>query len=361
MHGKIQIGPPIHEATHDILPPLPDVGGAGSGTVTSIDAVAPITVTPAPIIGTGTITHDDSGVTAATYGDAGNVPQLTVSVKGHVTAATTVPIGAVAAVGAYLTIIGEIEAAQDSADEALGMVGATIPQTIVTGGVVWATMVGGGGGGSTGFAAGTPGWGGGSGESCEGFMIRLTPGSSIAYSIGAGGGTDTDGGDTTFGPLTAKGGKKGVTGSSGPSGAGGGAGGGGGLVAAGTTQGNIGIGESATYFGGSSGGARGSGTGGNGGPGGGSGGYAQGGPGGTAGGGNGGGGGGAASIYGAGGAGGSAGAAGSSASATSYGAGGGGGSGTAAGGSGAGGYLFIAWLGGSLEVTSGSGTWTVPI
>jgi hypothetical protein len=54
--------------------------------------------TTSPLAGGGdlsqdrTITHNNSGVTANTYGDATHVPQITVDVKGHVTGVTNVVI-----------------------------------------------------------------------------------------------------------------------------------------------------------------------------------------------------------------------------------------------------------------------------
>lgn len=234
--------------------------------------------------------------------------------------------------------------------------------TVSFGGSVWITMVAGGGGGATSASAASPGPGGGAGESVESFQLKVTPGAGYSYSVGAGGATDTDGGNTTFGPLTVLGGKKGAT--SGSSGAGGGVSGGAGVgFGSPGATGINGLPESASFFGGGSGGGRANGTGANGGPGAGSGGALTGGAGGVAGGTQGGGGGGAATTYGAGGVGGAGGAVGGNATATNYGAGAGGAGGKAggaAGGTAAGGYLLITWLGGSAEYTSGSGTWTAP-
>ena len=297
---------------------IPVVGGS----VTSITATNPIVVTPDPITSTGTVSHNTSGVTPGTYGDSTHVGQFTVDAKGHITAATNVATPSFTA-AAWVTV----------------------------------TMVAGGGGGATATAAGTPGPGGGGGETCQGFQLKTTPGGNVAYVIGAGGTTDTDGGDTTFGGFAVRGGKKGVSG--GNSGAGGGANGAAGVAAA--AAGLVGTAESAGWFGGSSGGGRGSGTAGNGATGGGSGGQPIGGAGGVAGGGNGGGGGGAATPYGPGGNGGNGGAVGGTATSTNYGAGGGGGGGpNNAGGSGIGGYLLITYLTNSTEFTSGSGNFAVP-
>ena len=302
-------------------------GGGGSGTVEEITATLPIVVTPDPITVTGDISHASSGVTPGTYGDATNIAQFTVDATGHVTGVLEVPIAG----------------------------------TLVFGGWVDVTMIAGGAGGASSTSAALPGGGGGSGESVEGLQIFITPGGSYSYAIGAGGGTDTNGGDTTFAVVATRGG---VTGTTTTGGVGGGARGGvGGTSANPGNTGGFGNPETATFFGGSAGGGAGSGTGFNGGPGGGGGGYLVGGLGGVAGGSQGGGGGGAATIYGVGGAGGAGGSAGSSAAAGKYGAGGGGGGGHAsgrAGGSGQGGYLLLTWVGGSIEFTTGSGTWIAP-
>lgn len=79
---------------------------------------------------------------------------------------------------------------------------------------VWLTMIGGGGGGGgcvTFLAHG--GGGGGSGEYCIAMPVPVSSGASVAVTIGANGvgGTDrgTNGGDTYFGNIVAKGGKGG--------------------------------------------------------------------------------------------------------------------------------------------------------
>lgn len=68
----------------------------GSGTVTSVAATgsADITVGGSPITTSGTLTFSlaNTTVTPATYGDATNVPQLTVDAKGRITGVTNVPI-----------------------------------------------------------------------------------------------------------------------------------------------------------------------------------------------------------------------------------------------------------------------------
>src|SRR4030095_714939 len=63
-------------------------GGGAAGTVTSITATTPIVVAPNPIAASGTVSHANSGVSAATYGDAANYPVLTVDAKGNVTSAS---------------------------------------------------------------------------------------------------------------------------------------------------------------------------------------------------------------------------------------------------------------------------------
>lgn len=62
---------------------------AGGGTVTSITATAPIAVTPSPITGAGDVSHNNSGVTAATYGDGTHWPIIVVDAKGHITLASS--------------------------------------------------------------------------------------------------------------------------------------------------------------------------------------------------------------------------------------------------------------------------------
>lgn len=65
------------------------MGTGGAGPILSVTGVAPINVTggPNPIV-----SHDNSGAVAGTYGNATSVPQVTVDVKGHVTAAASTPI-----------------------------------------------------------------------------------------------------------------------------------------------------------------------------------------------------------------------------------------------------------------------------
>lgn len=73
--------------------------------------------TIAPILGGGnlstdlTISHDVSGVTPGTYGDATNSPQITVDDEGHVTNVTNVPISGGGGGGGGRTLITTFTAA----------------------------------------------------------------------------------------------------------------------------------------------------------------------------------------------------------------------------------------------------------
>jgi len=75
-----------------------DLAQEASDTANAAVPQTRIIDTTAPLSGGGdltadrTLTHDDSGVTADTYGDASNVPQITVDAKGHITAVTEVAI-----------------------------------------------------------------------------------------------------------------------------------------------------------------------------------------------------------------------------------------------------------------------------
>lgn len=60
-----------------------------SAPVQSVAGTTPISVTAGA---NPTVSHDASGVVAATYGDGANSARLTVDAKGHITAATTTPI-----------------------------------------------------------------------------------------------------------------------------------------------------------------------------------------------------------------------------------------------------------------------------
>lgn len=98
------------------VPPCADTGGnhlnwitgtgfscgtSSSGAAVSITATAPITVTPDPITGTGDISHDASGVVAASYTRA----NITVNATGHVTSAADGGTGVSVTAGTPDTVI----------------------------------------------------------------------------------------------------------------------------------------------------------------------------------------------------------------------------------------------------------------
>ena len=76
----------------------PHADNTGTGTVTSIATGAGLT--GGPITTTGTIALSNTGVTAASYGNATTVPQLTVDAQGRITAASGVAIAGVVPGGA---------------------------------------------------------------------------------------------------------------------------------------------------------------------------------------------------------------------------------------------------------------------
>lgn len=90
------------------------MGTGGAGPILSVTGVAPIDVTagPNPIV-----SHDPSGVGAGTYGDASNSARLTVDVKGHVTAATQVPISITAPIGSFILGTGPIQTISANTDQ----------------------------------------------------------------------------------------------------------------------------------------------------------------------------------------------------------------------------------------------------
>jgi len=73
-------------------------GGSGSGTVTQVNTGTGLT--GGPITTTGTISLANTAVTAATYGNATTVSQITVDAQGRLTAASNVAISGVAPGGA---------------------------------------------------------------------------------------------------------------------------------------------------------------------------------------------------------------------------------------------------------------------
>lgn len=86
-------------------------GGAG---IASITGVAPISITAGanPIV-----SHNASGVVAGTYGDASNSARLTVDAKGHVSAATQVPISITAPIGTFVLGTGPIQTISANTDQ----------------------------------------------------------------------------------------------------------------------------------------------------------------------------------------------------------------------------------------------------
>lgn len=65
-------------------------GGGGNGTVTNVATGTGLT--GGPITTTGTISLANTAVTAGTYGDANNVPQIIVDAQGRITSAGNVAI-----------------------------------------------------------------------------------------------------------------------------------------------------------------------------------------------------------------------------------------------------------------------------
>ena len=65
-------------------------GGGGNGTVTNVATGTGLT--GGPITTTGTISLANTSVTAGTYGDANNVPQIVVDAQGRITSAGNVAI-----------------------------------------------------------------------------------------------------------------------------------------------------------------------------------------------------------------------------------------------------------------------------
>jgi hypothetical protein len=80
----------------------------------SITGTAPINVTAGanPVV-----SHNASGAVAGTYGDASNSAQVTVDVKGHVTAATTVPISITAPIGTLVLSTGPLQVISANTDQ----------------------------------------------------------------------------------------------------------------------------------------------------------------------------------------------------------------------------------------------------
>lgn len=100
----------IWDATLSVWKPV----GVASGGVASVLGIAPINVTAGvnPVV-----SHDPSGVVAGTYGDAANSARVTVDARGHVTAATTVPIVVTAPIGSFILGTGPIQTINADTDQ----------------------------------------------------------------------------------------------------------------------------------------------------------------------------------------------------------------------------------------------------
>jgi hypothetical protein len=307
--------------------------GSG-GTVTSITASAPISITPDPTTTVGNITHLASGVSPGGFGDSTHVSQITVDNDGHVTAASNVAIAF--PTGGFLK--GQSFTSSGTF---------TVPANVTS---LWITLIAGGGAGGGSTAAALAGGGGGSGETCFGVEYAVTPLSVYTVTIGAGGVAVTGanggaGGNTLFDILRVFGGNGGLLNGTGGSGGGLGGGAGGGAFHPAGGPGIIGTPESSLYFGGGGGGGGGNVATANGGLAAGSGGY-TGGPGGASSGTQAGGGGGSSTYYGTGATGAAGGVAGTAATVVGTGGSGAGGlAGSNIGGNGAPGYCLVQWIG----------------
>lgn len=72
---------------------------AGAGTVTNIATGTGLT--GGPITTTGTISDANTGVVAATYGDASNIPQIAVNAQGRITAASNIAVSIFTPINVY--------------------------------------------------------------------------------------------------------------------------------------------------------------------------------------------------------------------------------------------------------------------
>lgn len=86
--------------------------------------------TSAPLSGGGdlsadrTISHDNSGVTPGTYGDATHVPQIVVDAKGHLTSVTDIPISGGGGGGSNTLVSAHIDCSTPSTPVITGGVNA---------------------------------------------------------------------------------------------------------------------------------------------------------------------------------------------------------------------------------------------
>lgn len=93
--------------------------------------------TVSPILGGGdlsadrTISHANSGVTAGTYGDATNVPQVTVDARGHVTGVANVPVSGGGGGGAVTLISQQVVAGSSVAIVTFSSIPATYKELIL--------------------------------------------------------------------------------------------------------------------------------------------------------------------------------------------------------------------------------------
>lgn len=84
------------------------VGGGGVGTVTSVTAGIGLNGTPNPIVAVGTIDLADTTVIPGIYGNALNVPQITVDQQGRLTNAVNIPLSAVPGVSKSFSLLKDI-------------------------------------------------------------------------------------------------------------------------------------------------------------------------------------------------------------------------------------------------------------
>lgn len=132
--------------------------------------------------------YADSGAVAGVYGDAANIPAITVDAKGRVTNAAQIPF-----TNAYVGGRGQVFTTP-------GTVAWTVPAGVTA---VKVLLAGGGASGGGATTNGSAGSGGGSGACALSYITGLTPGASINVTVGAGGaatsGAGNNGGTSSFG------------------------------------------------------------------------------------------------------------------------------------------------------------------